>query len=104
MRMPTLRPLSREAERALRPSLAGNDSRARKHHSTCGLLSTRPEIARRHSSPDEPLDQPWQEGGAAAMAAELSTEPVGRTVAGSTRLDLVTLKHCLGNRTPLPIF
>jgi len=101
-----LRPLSREAERALSTNRwPGNVRELENTIHRAVLLSTGPEIGVDGLlAPDGArLDQARATGAAAhaAMAAEQVTRNlVGRTVADVERdLILETLKHCLGNRT-----
>jgi len=101
-----LRPLSREAERALSTNRwPGNVRELENTIHRAVLLSTGPEIGIDGLlAPDGVrLDQAKATGAAthAAMAAEQVTRNlVGRTVADVERdLILETLKHCLGNRT-----
>ncbi len=101
-----LRPLSREAERALATNRwPGNVRELENTIHRAVLLSTGPEIGVDGIlAPDgNRLDQARGTGAAAhaAMAAEQVTRNlVGRTVAEVERdLILETLKHCLGNRT-----
>jgi DNA-binding NtrC family response regulator len=101
-----LRPLSRDAERALATNRwPGNVRELENTIHRAVLLSTGPEIGVDGIlAPDGArLDQARGTGAAAhaAMAAEQVTRNlVGRTVAEVERdLILETLKHCLGNRT-----